>query len=296
MSITVSQGDKIERANLIKKLVNARYERNEIELVPGNFRVKGDTVDIIPAYSDDIVRISLFGDEIEKISICDPITLKEKRKTSTIKIFPAKHYLVAKDVREKAVASIKGELKQRLPQLNELERQRLEMRTKFDLEMIEELGYCSGIENYSRHFDKRKPGEPPNCLLDFFPEDFLIIIDESHLAIPQTNGMYKGDRSRKQALIENGFRLPSAYDNRPLKFEEFERFLKNVIFVSATPAEYELKKSNDVVEQIIRPTGLLDPVIEVKPSKNQMDDVLEQIDDSVKKGCRVLITTLTKRM
>src|SRR3989344_4308786 len=165
MSITVSQGDKIERANLIKKLVNARYERNEIELVPGNFRVKGDTVDIIPAYSDDIVRISLFGDEIEEISICDPITLKEKRKTSTIKIFPAKHYLVAKDVREKAVTSIKGELKQRLPQLNELERQRLEMRTKFDLEMIEELGYCSGIENYSRHFDGRKPGEKAFCLL-----------------------------------------------------------------------------------------------------------------------------------
>ncbi|MBI2006073.1 MAG: excinuclease ABC subunit UvrB [Nitrosopumilales archaeon] len=296
MSITVSQGDKIERANLIKKLVNARYERNEIELVPGNFRVKGDTVDIIPAYSDDIVRISLFGDEIEKISICDPITLKEKRKTSTIKIFPAKHYLVAKDVREKAVASIKGELKQRLPQLNELERQRLEMRTKFDLEMIEELGYCSGIENYSRHFDGRKPGEKAFCLLDFFGKDFLLVIDESHVTLPQLHGMYKGDHSRKRELIDYGFRLPSAYDNRPLKFEEFEGYIKNCIFVSATPSEYERKKSFHIAEQLVRPTGLVDPIVETRPTKNQMDDLIVEIKKRAEKNQRVLVTTLTKRM
>ena len=296
MSITVSQGDKIERANLIKKLVNARYERNEMELVPGNFRVKGDTIDIIPAYSDDIVRISLFGDDVEKISICDPITLKEKQKISSIKIFPAKHYLVAKDVREKAVTSIKEELKQRLPQLNELERQRLEMRTKFDLEMIEELGYCSGIENYSRHFDGRKPGEKAFCLLDFFGKDFLLVIDESHVTLPQLHGMYKGDHSRKKELIDYGFRLPSAYDNRPLKFEEFEGYIKNCIFVSATPSEYERKKSFQIVEQLVRPTGLVDPIVETRPTKNQMDDLIVEIKKRAEKNQRVLVTTLTKRM
>jgi len=296
MSITVSQGDKIERANLIKKLVNARYERNEMELVPGNFRVKGDTIDIIPAYSDDIIRISLFGDDVEKISICDSITLKEKQKISSIKIFPAKHYLVAKDVREKAVTSIKEELKQRLPQLNELERQRLEMRTKFDLEMIEELGYCSGIENYSRHFDGRKPGEKAFCLLDFFGKDFLLVIDESHVTLPQLHGMYKGDHSRKKELIDYGFRLPSAYDNRPLKFEEFEGYIKNCIFVSATPSEYERKKSFQIVEQLVRPTGLVDPIVETRPTKNQMDDLIVEIKKRAEKNQRVLVTTLTKRM
>ena len=296
MSITVSQGDKIERANLIKKLVNARYERNEMELVPGNFRVKGDTIDIIPAYSDDIIRISLFGDDVEKISICDSITLKEKQKISSIKIFPAKHYLVAKDVREKAVTSIKEELKQRLPQLNELERQRLEMRTKFDLEMIEELGYCSGIENYSRHFDGRKPGEKAFCLLDFFGKDFLLVIDESHATLPQLHGMYKGDHSRKKELIDYGFRLPSAYDNRPLKFEEFEGYIKNCIFVSATPSEYERKKSFQIVEQLVRPTGLVDPIVETRPTKNQMDDLIVEIKKRAEKNQRVLVTTLTKRM
>jgi len=296
MSITVSQGDKIERANLIKKLVNARYERNEMELVPGNFRVKGDTIDIIPAYSDVIVRISLFGDDVEKISICDPITLKEKQKISSIKIFPAKHYLVAKDVREKAVTSIKEELKQRLPQLNELERQRLEMRTKFDLEMIEELGYCSGIENYSRHFDGRKPDEKAFCLLDFFGKDFLLVIDESHVTLPQLHGMYKGDHSRKKELIDYGFRLPSAYDNRPLKFEEFEGYIKNCIFVSATPSEYERKKSFQIVEQLVRPTGLVDPIVETRPTKNQMDDLIVEIKKRAEKNQRVLVTTLTKRM
>ncbi|MBI5378279.1 MAG: DEAD/DEAH box helicase family protein, partial [Thaumarchaeota archaeon] len=296
MSITVSHEDKIERSNLIKKLVNARYERNEMELVPGNFRVKGDTIDIIPAYSDDIVRISLFGDEIEKISICDSVTLKEKRNVSSIKIFPAKHYLVAKDVRENAVTSIKTELKKRLPELNELERQRLEMRTKFDLEMIEELGYCSGIENYSRHFDGRKPGEKAFCLLDFFGKDFLLVIDESHVTLPQLHGMYKGDNSRKRELVTYGFRLPSAYDNRPLKFEEFEEYIKNCIFVSATPSEYERKKSFHIVEQLVRPTGLVDPIVETRPTKNQMDDLIIEITKRAEKNQRVLVTTLTKRM
>jgi excinuclease ABC subunit B len=296
MAITVSQGDQIERANLIKKLVNARYERNEMELAPGNFRVKGDTIDIVPAYSDDIVRISLFGDEIEKISVCDHITLKEKRKISSIKIFPAKHYLVAKDVRDKAVASIKSELMQRLPELNELERQRLEMRTKFDLEMIEELGYCSGIENYSRHFDGRKPGEKAFCLLDFFGDDLLLVIDESHVTLPQLHGMYKGDHSRKKELVTYGFRLPSAYDNRPLKFEEFEKYIKNCIFVSATPSEYERKKSFQIAEQLVRPTGLADPVIEIRPTKNQMDDLIVEIKKRAEKNQRILVTTLTKRM
>jgi excinuclease ABC subunit B len=296
MAITVSQGDQIERASLIKKLVNARYERNEMELAPGNFRVKGDTIDIIPAYSDDIVRISLFGDEIEKISVCDYITLKEKRKTSSIKIFPAKHYLVAKDVRDKAVSSIKSELKKRLPELNELERQRLEMRTKFDLEMIEELGYCSGIENYSRHFDGRKLGEKAFCLLDFFGNDFLLVIDESHVTLPQLHGMYKGDHSRKKELVTYGFRLPSAYDNRPLKFEEFEKYIKNCIFVSATPSEYERKKSFQIAEQLVRPTGLVDPIVETRPTKNQMDDLIVEIKKRAEKNQRVLVTTLTKRM
>ncbi|HXV50677.1 MAG TPA: excinuclease ABC subunit UvrB [Nitrosopumilaceae archaeon] len=296
MSITVLKGDKIERTNLIKKLVNARYERNEMELAPGNFRVKGDTIDIIPAYSDDVVRVSLFGDEIEKISICDPITLKEKRNVSSIKIFPAKHYLIAKDVREKAVSSIKEELKQRLPQLNELERQRLEMRTKFDLEMIEELGYCSGIENYSRHFDGRKPGEKAFCLLDFFGKDFLLVIDESHVTLPQLHGMYKGDNSRKRELVTYGFRLPSAYDNRPLKFEEFEGYIKNCIFVSATPSEYERKKSFQIAEQLVRPTGLVDPIVETRQTKNQMDDLIVEIKKRAEKNQRVLVTTLTKRM
>ena len=296
MSITVSQGDQIERSNLIKKLVNARYERNEMELAPGNFRVKGDTIDVIPAYSDDVVRVSLFGDEVEKISICDAITLKEKRKVSSIKIFPAKHYLIAKDVRDKAVTSIKEELMQRLPQLNELERQRLDMRTKFDLEMIEELGYCSGIENYSRHFDGRKPGEKAFCLLDFFGKDFLLVIDESHVTLPQLHGMYKGDNSRKRELVTYGFRLPSAYDNRPLKFEEFEGYIKNCVFVSATPSEYERKKSFQIVEQLVRPTGLVDPIVETRPTKNQMDDLIVEIKKRAEKNQRVLVTTLTKRM
>jgi len=296
MSINIEKGFVSNRSGLIKKLVNARYERNDTDLVSGRFRIKGDTIDIIPAYSDDVVRISMFGDGIEKISIHDPVSLKEKKSISKIKIFPAKHYLVADDARQIAVNSIKDELGQRLPELKELERQRLEMRTNFDLEMIEELGYCSGIENYSRHFDGRNPGEPAFCLLDFFGDDFLLVIDESHVTLPQLHGMYKGDYSRKKALIDYGFRLPSAFDNRPLKFEEFERYIKNAIFVSATPGDYEGKKSFQIVEQLIRPTGLVDPQVETRSTKNQMDDLVSEIKKREEKDQRVLVTTLTKRM
>lgn len=296
MSITISSGEEIGRSNIIKKLVNARYERNDVELVPGNFRVKGDTIDIIPAYSEDVVRISLFGDEVEKISVHDHVSLKEKRKISRIKIFPAKHYLIARDVRDHAIRSIKKELKERLPELKELERQRLEMRTNYDLEMIEELGYCAGIENYSRHFDGRNPGEQAFCLLDFFGDDYLLVIDESHVTIPQLHGMYHGDHTRKKALVDYGFRLHSAFDNRPLKWEEFEKYIGNTIFVSATPSEYERKKSFQIAEQLVRPTGLVDPIIEVRPTKNQLDDLICEIKKRVEKDQRVLITTLTKRM
>jgi len=296
MSINIEKGLISNRSGLIKKLVNARYERNDIDLVSGRFRIKGDTIDIIPAYSDDVVRISMFCDEIEKISIHDPVSLKEKKSISKIKIFPAKHYLVADDARQIAVNSIKDELGQRLPELKELERQRLEMRTNFDLEMIEELGYCSGIENYSRHFDGRNPGEPAFCLLDFFGDDFLLVIDESHVTLPQLHGMYKGDYSRKKALIDYGFRLPSAFDNRPLKFEEFEKCIKNTIFVSATPGDYERKTSFQIVEQLIRPTGLVDPQVEIRSTKNQMDDLVSEIKKREEKDQRVLVTTLTKRM
>ena len=296
LAITITAGDVIKRNELIKKFIDARYERNDIEVAPGNFRVKGDTIDIVPAYSEDIVRISMFGDDIEKIALLDSISLKEKHRITQMKIFPAKHYLIAKDVREKAVLSIKDELEQRLPELNELEKQRLEMRTKYDLEMIGELGYCSGIENYSRHFDGRQPGEKAFCLMDFFGDDYLLVIDESHVTLPQLHGMYKGDYSRKMQLVTYGFRLPSAYDNRPLKFEEFEGYLKNTIFVSATPSDYEKKISSQIAEQLVRPTGLLDPSVEIRPTKDQMDDLIHEIAKRAAQNERVLVTTLTKRM
>jgi excinuclease ABC subunit B len=296
LAITLNSGVEIKRKEIIKKLVDARYERNDLEIAPGNFRVKGDTIDIVPAYSEDIVRISLFGDDVEKITLLDHVSLKEKHKVSQMKIFPAKHYLIAKDVRERAVNSIKDELEKRLPELNELEKQRLEMRTKYDLEMIEELGYCSGIENYSRHFDGRKPGEKAFCLMDFFGDDFLLVIDESHVTLPQLHGMYKGDHSRKKELITYGFRLPSAYDNRPLKFEEFEEYIKNTLFVSATPGEYEKKISYQIAEQLVRPTGLLDPKVEIRKTKDQMNNLIEEIAKRASRNERVLVTTLTKRM
>jgi excinuclease ABC subunit B len=295
-SISVSIGDEIQRTDLIRKLVDARYERNDLEVAPGNFRVKGDTIDITPAYSEDIVRISMFGDEIEKITLLDHVSLKEKKKITDMIIFPAKHYLIDKDITKKAVKSIRDELKYHLPKLNELEKQRLEMRTNYDLEMIEELGYCSGIENYSRHFDGRNVGDKAFCLMDFFGDDYLLVIDESHVTLPQLHGMYKGDHSRKDKLVTYGFRLPSAYDNRPLKFEEFEEYIQNTIFVSATPSDYEKKISTKIVEQLVRPTGLLDPQIEIRPTKDQMNNLISEINKRSKNSERVLVTTLTKRM
>ena len=296
MAIILNKNEKISRTEIIKKLINARYERNDVELIPGNFRVKGDTLDVIPAYSQDVIRISLFGNEIEKISILDNVSLDVKKDVDVFKIFPAKHYLIAKDIRDKAVKSIKSELKKTLSTLPELEKQRLEMRTKYDLEMIEELGYCSGIENYSRHFDGRNPGEPAFCLLDFFGKEFLLVIDESHVTLPQLHGMYKGDFSRKKSLIDYGFRLPSAFDNRPLKFEEFEKKLKDVIFVSATPGEYEKKRSKQIVEQLVRPTGLIEPNDEIRKPQGQIDDLIKEVSIRAKKNERTLVTTLTKRM
>jgi excinuclease ABC subunit B len=296
LAITINAGNEIKRSEIIRRFVDARYERNDTEVAPGNFRVKGDTIDITPAYSEDLVRISMFGDEVEKITILDHVSLKEKKKVQQMKIYPAKHYLIAKDVREKAVKSIRTELESRLPELNELEKQRLEMRTKYDLEMIEELGYCSGIENYSRHFDGRKAGEKAFCLMDFFGDDYLMVIDESHVTLPQLHGMYKGDHSRKNELVTYGFRLPSAFDNRPLKFEEFEKYIQNTIFVSATPSEYEKKISSQIAEQLVRPTGLLDPQVEIRPTKDQMDDLIKEINKRSANSERVLVTTLTKRM
>lgn len=296
-AITITEGDIMNRKEIIKSLIESRYERNDSSLSSGNFRVKGEIIDLIPGYSNDIIRIALFDDEIEKISIHDSITLKKIRDVNRVTIFPAKHYITDKRIRENAIRMIKKELKEWLPKLEgELEKERLASRTKYDIEMINELGYCSGIENYSRHFDGRKEGEPPYCLLDFFGDEFLLVIDESHVTLPQLRGMYNGDHTRKEMLVTYGFRLPSSFDNRPLKFEEFERYLKNVIFVSATPGPYELNSSLQVVEQLVRPTGLVDPRVEVRSSKNQIDDLIFEIHKRVSKNQRTLVTTLTKRM
>ena len=296
-ALTIAEGDIINRKEIIKKLIESRYERNDISLTPGNFRVKGEIIDIIPGYSNDLIRITLFDQEIEKISIHDAITLKRIRDLNKVTIFPAKHYITDKRVRENAISNIKKELKEWLPKLEgELEKERLSSRTKYDIEMIKELGYCSGIENYSRHFDGRKVGEPPYCLLDFFGDDFLLVIDESHVTLPQLRGMYNGDHTRKQMLVTYGFRLPSSFDNRPLKFEEFERYLRKVVFVSATPGPYELKSSFQVVEQLVRPTGLVDPIVEIRSSKNQIDELIIEIQKRTTKNQRTLVTTLTKRM
>jgi len=296
MSIAVREGDRTSRSALIKALVAARYERNDLAVAPGNFRVRGETFDVTPAYSEDLVRVSLSGDRIERISVVDPVTMAVKKRVREFRIFPAKHYLITRDVQERAIGSIRSELAGRMPELRELEQQRLETRTHHDIEMIEELGYCSGIENYSRHFDGRKPGEPAFCLLDFFGGDFLLVIDESHVTLPQLHAMYKGDHSRKRELVTYGFRLPSAYDNRPLKFEEFERYIGTTIFASATPSPYEREKSARVVEQLVRPTGLVDPGVEIRPTAGQMDDLAAEIDARAARSERVFVTTLTKRM
>ncbi|HMH10422.1 MAG TPA: excinuclease ABC subunit UvrB [Candidatus Nitrosopolaris rasttigaisensis] len=296
-AITLTEGMRLDRRILIHNLIEARYQRNDLSVTPGSFRVKGDVVDIIPGYSDDKIRILLYGDKIEKLTIHNHLTRGKIRDTSSVKIFPAKHYVIGEDSRLSAIESIKQELKSWLAKLpTELEKQRLSSRTKYDLEMIQELGYCSGIENYSRHLDGRAPGQPPYCLLDFFGEDFLVVLDESHVTIPQLRGMYKGDYTRKKMLVDYGFRLPSAFDNRPLRFEEFQKYMKNVIFVSATPSEFEIKSSWQTVEQLVRPTGLVDPKLVIRPTRDQIQDLIHEISLRSAKNQRTLVTTLTKRM
>jgi len=299
--VRLEVGDTVPRNQLLFALVDILYSRTEAEFKRGTFRVKGDTVDIYIAYGDFAYRIYFWGEEIESIQMIDPITGKKISEEKIITIFPANLFVTGKDVLQQAITEIQDDLVERVDQFEEdrrfLEAKRLKERTEFDLEMMRELGYCSGVENYSRYFDRREKGQRPFCLLDYFPEDYLLIIDESHVTLPQVRAMWGGDRSRKENLVEYGFRLPSALDNRPLKFDEFEAMTNQVIYVSATPADYELTKTDgDVVEQVIRPTGLLDPIIEVRPSLNQIDDLLEEIDIRVKKEERVLITTLTKRM
>lgn len=300
--LVLARGMKTARKELLNKLINIHYVRNDFEFKRGVFRVRGDVIDIIPAYEDDTaIRIELFDDEVENILYFDKNSGEIIGSDEKVAIYPAKYFVTSEERQEKAVRDIRIELNERVIALqNEgklIEAQRLEQRTNFDLEMIQEVGYCTGIENYSRHMDQREAGSRPSCLYDYFPKDFLLIVDESHATIPQINGMYNGDRVRKQTLIDYGFRLPSALDNRPMKFSEWESMLNQVIYVSATPADYELQKSGGVyVEQIIRPTGLLDPAIEVRPTKTQIDDLIHEIRERSKKKERVLVTTLTKRM
>ena len=298
--IRISRGDLIARNRLLFALVDILYSRTEGEFKRGNFRVKGDTVDIFPAYADFAMRIYFFGDEIEAIHRIDPVSGSKLSDEHSITIFPANLFVTGKELLHQAIREIQDDLVMQIgmfeTEKRHLEAHRLKERTEFDLEMMRELGYCSGIENYSRYFDRRKPGQRPFCLIDYFPEDFLMIIDESHVTVPQVRAMWGGDRSRKVNLVDYGFRLPAALDNRPLTFAEFETMTQQIIYVSATPAEYELQKSGGVVvEQLIRPTGLLDPQIDVRPTKHQIDDLLEEIDERVKKKERVLVTTLTKR-
>lgn len=300
--VVVKKGERIERNKLLRKLLDIFYSRNDYEFSRGTFRVRGDVVEVIPAYeNDEAIRIEFFGDEIEKISYINPIDGSIQGETDYDVIYPAKQFVTTRESLERGIKSIEIELKERLEELRGLQKyveaQRLEQRTRFDLEMMREVGYCSGIENYSRHLAGRPPGSRPFCLFDYFPKDFLLVIDESHVTVPQIGAMYHGDRSRKITLVEHGFRLPSALDNRPLTFDEWEQMVNQVIFVSATPGNYEMEKTRGVfVEQVIRPTGLLDPVIEVRPVKNQIDDLIAEIRQRVKAGERILVTTLTKRM
>lgn len=299
--IHLKTGMQMERDELLEKLISAHYSRNDIAFERGTFRVRGDIVDIFPAYQEHFIRVEFFGDEIVRIEKFHPVTYQSLEEVPEYSVYPAIHFLTNPDRLKRAIASIESELDERvayfLSQQKYLEAERLQTRTKFDLEMLAELGYCSGIENYSRHLTGAKPGEPPKCLLDYFPDDFIMVIDESHVTIPQIQGMYAGDYTRKKNLVEYGFRLPSAFDNRPLRFDEFQKYMHNVIFVSATPADYELSLTNgEVVEQVIRPTGLLDPEIEIKPIKNQVDDLINQIRERVAKNQKVLVMTLTKRM
>jgi excinuclease ABC subunit B len=296
LGFDLSVGQKITRNDIMSRLLDIQFERNDIDLSPGRFRVKGDTIDIVPGYYNDIIRIELFGNEIERITEVDKNTGARKEAMKYFYVYPARHFVTTESAQKAAIATIKEELDETLPTLGLVEAHRLRQRTNFDLEMIQETGSCKGIENYSRHFDGRKAGEKPYCLLDYFPEDFLMIIDESHQTIPQLHGMYNGDRSRKETLVSYGFRLPSALDNRPLKFHEFEQYMSQVIFVSATPGPYELKHSTQLVEQIIRPTGLIDPAVEVRPIEGQTLDVISEVNKTIARGDRVLVTTLTKKL
>ncbi|MCB5279816.1 MAG: excinuclease ABC subunit UvrB [Candidatus Cloacimonetes bacterium] len=294
-------GMKMERDELLKKLINAHYSRNDIAFERGAFRVRGDTVDIYPAYVEHCLRVEFFGDEIVNLEKLHPISYQSLGAVDEYPVYPAIHFIMNEDKLAAAVHSIEAEMNERvkfyLDNQRYVEADRLKQRTMFDIEMLRELGYCSGIENYSRHLTGSAPGEPPNCLLDYFPDDFIFVIDESHVTIPQVHGMYGGDFTRKKNLVEYGFRLPSAFDNRPLKFEEFTRYLQSVIFVSATPADYELEQTGGViVEQVIRPTGLMDPEIEIKPIKHQVDDLIAQAKERIRKGHKILVMTLTKRM
>jgi len=296
LGVDFSVGQQLGRREFLHRLVDMQYDRNDFDLKAGCFRVKGDTVDVIPGSGQSIYRFELFGDSIESIKELEKTSGLVLDKPSHVYLFPAKHFVIPQERVVEAVKGIKRELEERLPQLDDIRAYRLRQRTLYDLEMIEETGACKGIENYSRYFDGRRAGEKPFCLLDYFPADFLLFIDESHRTLPQIHGMYNGERSRKDALVEYGFRLPSAFDNRPLKFEEFEGFMRQVVFVSATPSVYELSHSAQVVEQIIRPTGLVDPPVEVRPSKDQMKDLIGEIHGAIKLGDRVLVTTLTKRL
>lgn len=298
--VMVSRGEDLNRNDILHSLVRIQYERGDYEFARGTFRVRGDRIDIYPAYLEEAVRIEMLGDMVDEIKIIDPISGNTIRRVDRAVIYPSKHFITPRPRLEEAIESIREELDERLKYLRKegklLEAQRLEQRTLFDLEMLEEIGYCKGIENYSRHLSGRKPGERPSCLLDYFPKEYLTIIDESHQTIPQLHGMYEGDRSRKQTLVDYGFRLPSALDNRPLMFDEFMKLVGDVIFVSATPGDYEQRESQQVVEQIVRPTGLVDPQMVVKPVSGQMEDLLDRLGEVVRRRERALVTTLTKRM
>jgi excinuclease ABC subunit B len=296
LGFEIRTGQRLQRNALLRRLLEIQYERNDMELIPGRFRVKGDTIDLILGYYPNIYRIEMYGDTIESIKELQKNTGETVDVLKYLFIFPAKHFVIPDSSQKRAIEAIKQELEERLPQLPFLEAHRLKQRTMYDLEMIQETGFCKGIENYSRHLDGRKPGEKPYCLLDYFPSDFLMFIDESHRTIPQIHGMYHGEFSRKQTLIDYGFRLPSAMDKRPLAFQEFEQYMRTVVFVSATPGAYELGKSQQIVEQIIRPTGLVDPPVEVRKIEGQISDLIREIQTTVKRGDRVLVNTLTKKL
>lgn len=302
MKLSLKVGESYRRDDVLLHLIELQYTRNDFELSRSHFRVRGDVLEIVPAYEDDLgYRIEFFGDEIERISEIDPLTGKVNRRVKRLSIYPGSHHVTPEEARLSAMVTIKEELKERSAHFRRenllVEQQRIEQRTKYDLEMIKEIGYCKGVENYSRHFGARNPGEPPACLLDYFPSDYLIFVDESHQTLPQIHAMHNGDRARKKSLVDFGFRLPSAYDNRPLKFEEFYNHINQVVYVSATPGPWEVNESEgDIVQQIIRPTGLLDPMIEVRPATNQVDDCLDEIRIETDKGGRVLVTTLTKKL